>query len=333
MRTRLVGRVLAHAEARGLDLADVLRAHRLKAAARDGLVAIEIPALRAFLDDVAERLGDPDLGLHVAQQPNRGTYGVFEFAIRSAPTLRDALARALRYQRLVNDIVEMRLDRGAGTSTLVQRFPGEPLGGGRHGNLYAIALVVVLARDVTRAEVRARRVWLAHPGHGESPELGRFLGTDRIDDGAGHNAIEFDDSVLDLRVASADPALLDVMDRIAPLLAATRGADDGMAARATAEVRAVLGKNAPTLRSIAGRMSVAGRTLQRTLSEAGTTFQAIVDGARREVVMGLLSETALPLDEIAARAGYADVRALKRSFRRWTGSTPARWKHGAAAED
>jgi AraC-like DNA-binding protein len=326
IRTPLVPRVLAYAERHGLDVGALLRAHGLAPLAhKQPAVAVTPSVLRALCDDVAEQLDDPNFGLHVALDPHRGTYGVAEFALRSAPTVREALGRAIRYQRLVNDLVQLQLRPGEGSSILVERFPGEPLAGGRHANAYAVAIVVVLGREISERTWPVRRVWLADPDAGDVTELAQFLGTDRIECGVGYNAIELADDVLDLPVASADPALLEVMDRVAPLLAPTIPGE-GINTRARSEVRTILGKHAPTLTAVAQRLGLSSRTLQRSLADANTGFQEVVDGARQEVVMGLLLHTSLSLDEIAARAGYGDVRALKRAFRRWTGSTPSRWK-------
>ena len=43
---------------------------------------------------------------------------------------------------------------------------------------------------------------------------------------------------------------------------------------------------------------------------------------RRVLVDELLSRPELAIDEIAILAGYADVRALDRAYKRWTGTTP-----------
>jgi AraC-like DNA-binding protein len=78
------------------------------------------------------------------------------------------------------------------------------------------------------------------------------------------------------------------------------------------------------------------RTLNRRLKAQGTTFQATLGEVRYTVARELLRESSLVLDDIAAALGYTSVSTLIRSFKRWSGTSPARWRRDneevAAAE-
>jgi AraC-like DNA-binding protein len=74
------------------------------------------------------------------------------------------------------------------------------------------------------------------------------------------------------------------------------------------------------------------RTLNRRLHAQGETFQNVLDEVRFEVARQLLSDTELALDDIAAATGYAGVSPFMRSFRRWSGTTPTRWRRIAGAQ-
>ena len=68
------------------------------------------------------------------------------------------------------------------------------------------------------------------------------------------------------------------------------------------------------------------RTLNRRLKAQGMTFQEILDQVRYEVARELLAETQVAIDDIAAALGYASVSPFVRSFGRWSGTTPGRWR-------
>ena len=94
MRSQLVGPLLALIERRGGDVAALLRRFDLPpTAATDAEIRVPLDALRTILDAAADAAGDPDLGIHLGQQLPRGAYGVLEYSCRSAPTVRDAIAR------------------------------------------------------------------------------------------------------------------------------------------------------------------------------------------------------------------------------------------------
>src|SRR4051812_8083646 len=60
-------------------------------------LALPLRLFHALTDEAAQKLGDPALGLHLAQQVPRGSYGALEFTLRSSPTIREALERLRRY--------------------------------------------------------------------------------------------------------------------------------------------------------------------------------------------------------------------------------------------
>jgi AraC-like DNA-binding protein len=79
--------------------------------------------------------------------------------------------------------------------------------------------------------------------------------------------------------------------------------------------------------SLAQMLSLGRRTLNRRLRAQGTTFQMLLDEVRFDVARQLLAHTHTPLDQIASALCYADVSGFMHAFRRWTGTTPAQYRH------
>jgi AraC-like DNA-binding protein len=86
---------------------------------------------------------------------------------------------------------------------------------------------------------------------------------------------------------------------------------------------------------IAGNCSAAGvahsfglqrRTLNRRLRAEGTTFETLLGEVRHEVACQLLGNTNMRVRSVSDALGYADSAAFTRAFRRWSGTTPARWR-------
>ena len=76
---------------------------------------------------------------------------------------------------------------------------------------------------------------------------------------------------------------------------------------------------------IAEALSMHRRTLNRRLQAQGTSFQHVLDDVRFQVARELLASD-IALDDIAATLGYSTVTPFMRTFRRWSGTTPGRWR-------
>jgi AraC-like DNA-binding protein len=75
------------------------------------------------------------------------------------------------------------------------------------------------------------------------------------------------------------------------------------------------------------------RTLQRRLHAEGTHYSEVVEDARRRAATRALLETNTGLAEIAAKIGYSEQSAFTRAFRRWTGTTPNRYRACAGNQE
>jgi AraC-like DNA-binding protein len=81
-----------------------------------------------------------------------------------------------------------------------------------------------------------------------------------------------------------------------------------------------------TADKIAELFAIHPRTLNRRLNACGISFQELTDQSRFEIAQHLLSNSSMPLTQIAATLGYADASVFSRAFRRWSGMTPSAWR-------
>jgi transcriptional regulator GlxA family with amidase domain len=82
----------------------------------------------------------------------------------------------------------------------------------------------------------------------------------------------------------------------------------------------------PRLEDVAEAADTSARSLQRFLKKKNITFTQVVEAIRQKEAKALLSETDLSVAEIARKIGQGDVSNFGRSFRKWTGQSPARWR-------
>jgi AraC-like DNA-binding protein len=85
-----------------------------------------------------------------------------------------------------------------------------------------------------------------------------------------------------------------------------------------------------SLDTVAAAVSISPRHLSRTVRRVtGSTVLGWLTERRMAEARRLLVESDLPVEQIARRVGYADVRQFRRQFRRANGAPPARWRAGA----
>lgn len=95
-------------------------------------------------------------------------------------------------------------------------------------------------------------------------------------------------------------------------------------------IRSRISDGALTLACVATDLKLSPRTLQRRLEDAGLNFRLMVDEVRKLQAEHLLSNTDMPLTEMAAALGFSDNASFNRAFKRWTGHAPGAYRrmHG-----
>ena len=88
-------------------------------------------------------------------------------------------------------------------------------------------------------------------------------------------------------------------------------------------VHEALGAGDAHLGTVARRMGMSTRSLQRALARHGLVFRRVVDQARWELAAPLVVQSDAPLERIAEQLGYAEAKAFRRAFRRWSGVSPS----------
>lgn len=100
-------------------------------------------------------------------------------------------------------------------------------------------------------------------------------------------------------------------------------------------LRRRLGGELPSLEDVGKALHIAPQSLRRRLREEGRGFQQIKDDLRRDMAVDYLTQTRLPLIEIANRVGYSEASTFQRAFKHWTGVAPGEYRssHGQAKPD
>jgi AraC-like DNA-binding protein len=290
-------------------------------------------ALWKVISDTSER--DPLIGIRVARAiVGAGQAALFEYTVRSAPTIAGAWARLSSMLGLFFGEGFEVVTRQVGPHWEVgYRLPvhGEPPIPPSEECL--VVSFLEQCRQVAPAFAPSM-VCFQHAAPADPNLWRRELGC----------PVQFEAALYGIRISpdafaapipGHDPMLAGLIETLAKPLVATPAVEPGPADPAIRVIRELLDRHAAggavvgepghevvTVDAVARALRVSRRTLQRQLAAAGTSVRAELDRARREAALVMLRDPRATVAEIAGRLGFADPSQFTRAVRRWTGSAP-----------
>lgn len=86
------------------------------------------------------------------------------------------------------------------------------------------------------------------------------------------------------------------------------------------------GEAPPTSEEVASRVGMSVSTLRRKLAAEGISWQELKEEGRRAAALRYVADTELPIAEVTRLLGFDEASTFFRAFRRWTGTTPSRYR-------
>jgi AraC-like DNA-binding protein len=324
LSARIGAMIVASAAAAGVDADELERATGFRAAlAEDPDARISLALETALWHEAARRTGDDAFGIHAAERLRPGVFDVLDYAVRTAPTLRVALERLARYNRLEHDAAVFTIREDGPVTRVEHAFRVAGAAPSRHAAEFTLASIIVIGSQITQVPLVPRAVELMHARPASVVEHERLFGTTpRF--GAEVNALTWDRAVLERPNPTADPALSRTILRHAEALLAARPEPTATyAERVRRGLAEILGEGEVSLRQVARGLKMSERSLQRRLAAEGVTFDGLLDDVRHHLALRYLADPSIAVSEVAYLLGYSEPSPFHRAFRRWTGATPS----------
>lgn len=263
---------------------------------------------------------EPALGYEIGLHSSLTSHGLMGYGMISSSTLREAIGLSVKFLQLRLPMFRMQLSTDGGHA-VIGISEAMPLNGSVRQCLFDLFLVGMarVAPALTGYRMPEIELWF----DGAEPEYyARYR--ERLPPvrfGMGANQLRFRSTYLDLRPDTANPVTAKMVEE-----QCSRELEQlGFAGDVSGQVRAMLCNaqgHYPGLEQIAERLHMSSRTLKRRLRDQDTSFHQLLDETRRAESIRLLRTTALSVEQIAERLGYADPSNFCRAFRKWTAASP-----------
>jgi AraC-like DNA-binding protein len=271
----------------------------------------------------AARTGCAEFGFRVGQHMDASNFGLVGSLARYSPNVGSGLRSLVHFLHLHV--------RGAVSSLGVDGSWAEWRYGIRHPRLHAadqlgdgaIATMFNIMRGLCHPAWKPALVLLAHRRPEDiRPYCNFFQAPMEFD--ADRYALVFTADWLDRALPGNDPELRRLLQKQIDALQGKY--PDNFPDQVRSVLRTAILTGHSNSDQVSALLSMHRRTLCRRLAESGATFHQLVDECRLEMVRQMLKSSDMEVVQIAAALGYSDASALTRAFRRWTGTTPARWR-------
>lgn len=324
--TGLVHEALEVAKARGLDVASVLDtagiAGELLQAPRARVSAAAYAHLWAAL---ADAMDDEFFGMD-SHPMRRGSFRLMCQVVLQTRSLEHALHRMSAFLRCILDDLQLELGTEGRIAVLRVHEAGPP----KRAFTYATVLILVhgLSSWLVRRHIPLLETAFRGPAPPEAEDYRtRFCAVARF--ASPTTRIAFDAAYLSIRPARTERALKTFLQGAPGNLLVRYRDEASLAEQLRRRLRRQQPGDWPHLEALASDMNLTAATMQRRLQGEGNSLQAVKDALRRDIAIDLLGASSLSVAEVAESAGFREVSAFHRAFKKWTGVSPGSYRSGA----
>jgi AraC-like DNA-binding protein len=309
----------------GVSLAAVLEGTGVSAEAIRPASFLPYGAFLAILDNASRLTGRDDIGLILGRRQSLAALGPLGDVLRHAATLGEAIGEFAAFQAR----------NSTGGAVYLMRAEGDIiLGYGVYDasarvstQIYDLVLAVgcTLITELTGGAEGPEEILVSRAAPLDPTPYQR-LARCPVRFGQNQTGLLLRASALTFALPTAQRDLHDLA--LARLLTDQAGGTMPLSAHVRHLMRPSLLMGIAGMTDMAAQLDLHPRALRRQLQREGTAFETIKDEVRHAAARELLRLGDLSIADISATLDYASPSAFVHAFRRWSGTSPGRWRKG-----
>ena len=319
----------------GENIEPVLEKYGLDLDRLDATAEIERSRELEILTELVNHLRDPLAGLHAGASFSLAGYGPFSMLLMTCEHTWHALRTAIEYRELTYLFSEVSLEPGEHSSSLTLTPPALPPLVQRFRIDGEMSGTFKLMRDMQAnlgVEASPERVDFPYPEPGQAQAYREHFGCP-VRFGADRGRFHIRNEFLHLPFPTANhTAHRMYRAQCDQLLAQRASAGSGELAEKVRTHLEMFRNRFPSADRVAATFDIPERSFRRRLRAEGTSFRRLLNEVRLDKARQYLRETSLPVEQIAEHLGYEESAAFIHAFRRWAGTTPARYRRQYSTE-
>jgi AraC-like DNA-binding protein len=288
---------------------------------------ISLETVRDLNRTASNLIEDDFIGLHQGEVFT-GFPCILGYVLMNCRDVAEAIEKYTKYQQIVDEEFIFSYHIGNDQVLLQYRIADSYPQDDRHHKEHLIMGMVTYSRILTGRDVLYREVHFTHKAPRHTNEYERlFRCKPRF---SSHmNALIFDRAYLRQPILQPNRELLVVLESYAREVLNRLKADDSLANKVKQIIVDALRGESPTIGTIGSSVHMSVRNLQQKLKDEGTTYSTLLAESRRELAQAYLKDRNVPIGEIAYLLGFSEPSVFHRTFKHWTGTTPALYRRQA----
>jgi AraC-like DNA-binding protein len=268
---------------------------------------------------------DKALGIRLGLRLNMVALGILGYALMTSANVGDALKLLLRYNQAILPSMTVEIVTSQEAVILVGKAPQLPKQLERFYLDTLYSAVVNNVRILTGEANVSMSLDLDYSAEGESELYASVFGS-KVSFMSDKRGLMFSMEGLATTISSSNPLAQNIFQRECDRITSA-DSQLGLVSERVKQLLISARLDFPSSASIAKKLYMSESTLQRRLAKEGCRFQELLDQVRYRLALEYLQGTHLPVTEVAVLLGYSSAANFRRSFKRWSGLTPAEIRH------